>query len=289
MDTLSGITLAFMASVFWAVANGTQKSLLSQHSPLLIPTVIAVGQIPVMGLWLLWEGAPQPGQGFWWVTGLAALLNTAAILLYAMSLKLSPISATIPYLCLTMVFMLGTGWWILDEAPSLHGGAGVLLVAAGTLLLNLQWTEGRIAWKGLLRHRGSAPMIGVAALWSVTGCLDKLAVQQASPVFYVLMLHLGMSVPLVLAAALKWDGAYRAPWRRPELLALAVAMTAGAFVLQFASLEKTLAIYTMAIKRTDVLLSALLGFIWFREGGLRRRLPAAVLMAGGAALIALYG
>ena len=51
---------------------------------------------------------------------------------------------TIPYLSLTPVLAVLSGWWVLGEQPGLMGVAGVVVIAVGALVLNPAQTASRV-------------------------------------------------------------------------------------------------------------------------------------------------
>ncbi|MBM2838250.1 MAG: EamA-like transporter family protein, partial [Deltaproteobacteria bacterium] len=119
---------------------------------------------------------------FWIATILALPLELVAVLFYIRSIKISPLSLTIPFLALTPVFLIATSFFILGELPDSSGIAGIILIAVGAYLLNLNSSgKGFLApLTAILRDKGSLLMIGVSFIYSITSNLGKIAVLHSS-------------------------------------------------------------------------------------------------------------
>jgi uncharacterized membrane protein len=243
--------------------------------------------IPLTLLALAWTGMPAIGPGFWAALAIGVSLNVAAITLRNLGLKLSPLSVSIPLLSFTPVFLLVTEAAILGDRPGPQGIAGVLLVVIGAYSLNLGEARGGILQpiRVVLRDRGCQFMLVVAALWGITSVIDKVCVTRSSPVFYLVAFHIGFVVGyLPLLAWRRSTGASLRPvlWRRYLLIA---AIHFGSILTQMIAIQLTLVSYVIAIKRSGMLISVLIGVLFFGERGLRERLAGAALMSAGVALI----
>jgi drug/metabolite transporter (DMT)-like permease len=92
------------------------------------------------------------------------------------------------------------------------------------------------------------------------------------------------TLPILLLAHRPILPTARREWR---LLALAGATHVGTLLTQMLALQLTLVSYVIAIKRAGMLLSVVLGAVFFGERNLRRRLLGAALMSAGVALVLL--
>jgi len=129
-------------------------------------------------------------------------------------------------------------------------------------------------------------MLLVALIWSVSGTVDKIGVRNSSPLFWAAALH-GAVALLLWPAVLKRRDRRRDPDEKlSRLLPIGAAGAAGA-LCQMTAINLTLVPYVIAIKRTSAVLSSLWGHLVLGEPGLRRRLPAVVLMVVGAILVTL--
>ena len=94
------------------------------------------------------------------------------VVLYNRAVQVSPLSLTIPFLAFTPVFLLGTGYVILGEIPTLLKCEGILFVVLGSLLMHR-----RSFLKGFFEPFREIPFGGSAGLHKV-GDLDVDVVKE---------------------------------------------------------------------------------------------------------------
>jgi uncharacterized membrane protein len=129
-------------------------------------------------------------------------------------------------------------------------------------------------------------MLVVAFIWSWTAVYDKVAVVASSPAFYTSFFSVTFGV---LYAPFLIYGLRRSRPERgviPRLFLLG-AIGAAMILSQLAAIELTLASYVIAIKRSGLILSVVLGHLLFKEKHLRARLAGAVLMTLGVVVLSL--
>jgi drug/metabolite transporter (DMT)-like permease len=297
------LLLALVASVASAGFDLTRKLLGRHLSPLPMLVLLAAGSVSLFAVALAVQGGVSPPAAAYFPPALGSVtLNLAANLAFLQSVRMAPLSATIPLLSLTPACTALLAVPLLGERPSARVGLGVVLVVAGAF-----WLGSRPAEKAgeagappaAMRHLAGAArsrtvqgiwlMAAAAFLWSVTTALDKLAVRHADPAFHGLFLTagIGLGAAAVLVAQ-----------RRLHELA-AVRQARGLFLLTLLSGTLALAFQLLAIrvvlvgvmetlKRATGTLSALaVGRLLFAEPLGWQRLAAASTMAAGVALIVL--
>jgi drug/metabolite transporter (DMT)-like permease len=234
--------------------------------------------------------AAQPPAFWLWIAALLPL-EIGAMLLYVRSIRDYPLSLTLPYLAFTPVFVILTGYLLLEERVSLLGGLGILLVVAGAWLLNQEhadprnWRSWALPLRAILVNPGSRMMLGVAFLYSLTSVMGKGAMQYMAPehfgAFYFLLLGIASLVVLALPAPRVLRGIWRRPWAM-----LAVSLFNAVMVYtHFLALQLVEVAYMIAVKRTSLLFGILYGALIFGERGLGPHLVAGMLMLGGVFLI----
>lgn len=231
----------------------------------------------------VWGWVPPAGR-FWWALAAALPLEVGAALLYQRALKLSPLGLTAPYLAFTPAFLALTGRWILGEVPSPLAYAGIGLVTAGGYAVQLAPGMGPLGpLRALLRERGSLLMLGVALIFSVTAALGKVAVTESSPQTFALVYYGCLTAalgPWALAAA------RRRPGTRLGAVAPVGLFGAAMILLHFSAIRLAPASYMIAVKRSSLLWSILLGRFVLGEANLAGRLLGGGLMLCGVALLA---
>jgi drug/metabolite transporter (DMT)-like permease len=175
---------------------------------------------------------------------------------------------------------------VFDEWPSPLGVAGVGLVVLGIVALHLG---------GARRAPSGSSLLGAGTWWAVaTGLttaayslVDKAGVGRMHPLPYITLMFLGMSLVL-LPVVLSMSEALRQEWRTnwPTILTASV-MTLAAYVLVLFAFQLAKTAYVVAARETSIVLSALIGTLWFREGHLMARLAGAAVILGGVVCVAL--
>jgi drug/metabolite transporter (DMT)-like permease len=175
---------------------------------------------------------------------------------------------------------------LFGERLSALGVAGIALVIAGIVALNLPamlWERG----VPRARHRlaGTAWAVLTGLVIASYSLLDKAGVARLHPAAYVGLMGVG-SVCLLLPAV--GPGALRAEWRvnrRAILLVSTMDLTAYLLVLFAFQVAKTG--YVVAARELSIVLSALIGSLWFGEGRVGPRLLGAAVVLAGVACVAL--
>lgn len=185
-----------------------------------------------------------------------------------------------------LVPVLAVGFF--NERPSPLGATGIGLVVAGIVSLHL---AGR-AWAGAaaaLRHLGPGTWWAMATglTTAAYSLVDKAGVARLHPVPYIALMFLGMSLmllPVVLADPPALGREWAVNW--PSILVAAVMML-SAYLLVLFAFQLSKAAYVVAAREVSIVLSALIGSLWFKEGALARRLAGAAVVLAGVACVAL--
>ncbi|MBX6423773.1 DMT family transporter [Thermosulfurimonas sp. F29] len=297
---MSWFWLALTAAFSVALGDALNKKFFSREGMVLMAVARTLGPLPFLVAFLLATFSPAEflhrtllafgNPDFVRTVALLLPLETLAILLYMEAIRISPLSLTLPLLSFTPAFIILTGYVVLGERLSWAGIGGILLVVAGSYLLNLPAvSEGPLApFRALVRERGSLLMFGVALIYAVTSVLGKRAVLLSDPLWFAgtYFVILGLFVPAVLAIL-----------KRPPLLSflrenakgvLLLGLTQALMVVaHMKAISLAPAAYMIAVKRTSILFGVLLGGAFFRESHLRLRLFAALVMVSGVFLLAL--
>jgi uncharacterized membrane protein len=211
------------------------------------------------------------------------------------------------------VFLLPAGVIFLDESVSGGMVVGVALVVIGSLVVNRElFAKGPLEpLRAIIREPGSRYMVMVAALLTVTNLLAKWflvsdggAVTFADKmqlaltlsvgkcvmlaVFFILLVIISQGLrkaesksPAAIARAVSdipWTGVLR---ESPRWLILAGILEALVLVLMLVAMQFAVAAVVVAIKRSAVIWSVLLGWLMFKERNIGDRLIASAVMASG--------
>ncbi len=179
---------------------------------------------------------------------------------------------------LAPVLVLVIGIVALGAATSWRQGAGVLLVAAGVMLV-----RGAKVRAGAPEVLFGLPIAGCIAAYTL---IDKHGVRYATPLAY---LELAMIIPAIAYAASMAATKGRAALRvqlNPSTFVAGLAMF-GAYALVLAALQRASAASVAAVRETSVVVATVLAGAVLKEPVSPARLSGAALVAGGVALISL--
>jgi multidrug transporter EmrE-like cation transporter len=181
-----------------------------------------------------------------------------------------------------LVPMAALALW--DERLSPLGTLGVILVASGIFFLH--WRPG--AWTAAaFLASGTGWALATGVLIASYSLLDKAGVARLHPLPYIWLMEMGSCALLTPVALAKGD-LMRREWRvnRGTIAAAALMSPTGYLLVLFAfQFGKTG--YVVAAREMSIVLSAVIGSVWFKEGGLRRRLAGAAVVLAGVACVAL--
>jgi drug/metabolite transporter (DMT)-like permease len=275
-----------------AVADAGYYAIVKRSLARTDPFVLATGSfLATSGLLLaisLLRGLPEAGPGLLPAMLVTGTLNIVASILTYQALKTTDLSLAVPMKAFTLVFLIGTSFLLLGELPTMVGALGILLIVAGSYVMNAGGTRRlRDPLIRLAANRGLRLMLVVALLFSFSLPFDKEVVMNSDP-FFGSALVMGYIGTAMLAIA----------WWRGSLAGMADAAGFPTFLLIGAVLALeavtintayTLQIvpYVIAIKRLAILFAVLFGALLFQEEHLRVRVAGATVLLAGALLIIL--
>jgi len=173
---------------------------------------------------------------------------------------------------------------VFDERLSPLGSLGIGLVAAGIFCLH--WRPG--AWTAAaFTGSGTGWALATGVLIAAYSLLDKAGVARISPLTYIWLMEMGSCVLLTPVALAKGD-VMRREWRTNRATILAVAlMSPTAYVLVLFAFQLSKTGYVVAAREMSIVLSAIIGSVWMKEGALGHRLAGAGVVLAGVICVAL--
>lgn len=238
------------------------------------------------------EGSFFFSSDFWPILLLNVVLNIGSTLLYWKAIQQTDLSLFLPIvLSATPLFLLITSPLMLYDAPSVWGFIGVITTVVGVYIINLEHRE-RGFWAPLLeigRNRGLKYGVVVAGVWSITSNLDSMLVDASSPITYITIMYIAMTLVLLPVA---WHRRARQPWRGSST---ALALIGTGIASAFAHLYQMLAIvegmvpYVLTLKRTSVLFAILWAVLFLKEKKFRQRFAGGLIIVAGAVIVIVLG
>ncbi|GLJ45203.1 hypothetical protein SUGI_0951480 [Cryptomeria japonica] len=139
----------------------------------------------------------------------------------------------------------------------------------------------------LRREEGSLLMLGVAGVFSISNSLDKMGAHLSpSPVSFAAVQRVIMAIPVVFYLILVSPRSFKHLFRWFPAFLIVSFFEVVAFICYLKSLESLLVSYAIAAKRSNVLLSVIVGRVVFKEK-IWKKLPFVILMVVGMILIVL--
>ena len=223
---------------------------------------------------------------------ISIVLNVVAILLLLEAIRVGELSYALPFLALTPLFCIATGWILRGEQVTLAGTVGILVLLGGAFALGANSLRDfvRLGGHRVFHDKGVRLVILVAAIYAVSSVYDKTATVLSSPLSYVwyllvwraallVFLFVALRRPLEISARVKGLTANRA---------ITYFVLGGLFMFealfQMFALQTGM-VYVLAIKRVSILLTSVSGLVFFGEKFPPFRIAGVLAMVSGAALI----
>ena len=292
------LTALFVATRIVAnpVSNVFQKQLVQRGAnPLFIiaatHAILTVVVAPLL-VRIRWG---ELGSGFWWNIAVCTVLAVVGNVLLVAALGKGDLSVLGPINAYKSVLSLGLAVFLLGEMPTFLGLIGVGLVLAGSYFVvdRAPARPGRRAFLPFLHDRGIQLRLAALVFSATEAVFLKRAILYASPLTTFLFWSiLGLPVAAVAVAFLlrgtTGQEAHRFGhhWRSYLWLALTTGLMQATTLFSFGQLQVG---YSLALFQLSTLISVFLGYRYFAEKNIRRRLIGSLIMVSGAVLIVVFG
>lgn len=220
----------------------------------------------------------------------STILQLIVILLYMKAIKRSELSVSVPIVTLTPLFMLLTSPILIGEFPDIFGLAGILLIVIGTYVLNIGGSKkGFFApFVNLVHNKGSRYMLIVAFLWSITANIDKVGVEETSPIYWAFTKDFLIMIYLFPIMYFKSANPYKQLRGRMMPLLYVGLLRTTSVISQMFAIKFILVAYVIAIKRSSALFIILYAFFFLNERQhFSSRLTGIIIILAGLILIAI--
>ena len=120
---------------------------------------------------------------------ISIVLNVVAILLLLEAIRVGELSYALPFLALTPLFCIATGWILRGEQVTLAGTVGILVLLGGAFALGANSLRDfvRLGGHRVFHDKGVRLVILVAAIYAVSSVYDKTATVLSRPTFLCLV------------------------------------------------------------------------------------------------------
>lgn len=241
--------------------------------------------------WLLFNGIPQLTPSFWWGTLAFLPLTPLWTYLYLKAMRQAPLSTTLPLMATNPVFTLIIASLLKRTIPSSGGVAGILLISLGIYIANLKTDKGSsllTPFITVFHNPGARSMLAVAFLWSLGAIFSQWKVQGSNAWFST---WTSAVVGLLTTSIVAWYSHAKINLKSLKKLQLSQWGMSGFYFL--ANLASSLALqtapaeYVHAIKRSSIIGSSAIGFVWFKEQASALKIIGSIVLGFGVVLITL--
>ncbi len=217
-------------------------------------------------------------------------INWLATLASTQALKVGEASLVTPLLTFNPPFTLLVGYVTLGEVPTRLGLAGVLLIAMGAYMFELESIRRGVLEPvmALLTRPGVVLAVGASFLWALTPVAEKVAIQHSTPqnsASVALATTAIMVGVLTVSMAQRASQPFRQVARHPWAFVLAGCIAGVAPLFGFAAIAGGIVGYVTALFKLGAVATVVWSGLLLGERGLRKKLPT-LMMVLGSALVA---
>ncbi len=286
------LVLALVSAFSLATSDALLKKALKRHNEYIIGWLRLVTAMPFLLGALYFTQPPKIEPNFYYAFGWAIPIEMAALVLYVKALKVSPMSLTLPFLALSPVFLIFTSYILLGEKVSTIGITGIIMIAAGSYVLNLSEFKNGILEPilAIKKERGSIYIIITAFLYSISASFGKMGVDNSSSIFFGATFFIGLGICMTPLALIRGKAEIAEIFKNG---AVKNSILPGFFYAlmimgHMLSVSMVNVAYTISVKRLSLLIGVLYGWLFFKETGIRERLAGTFLMLAGVIIIAIF-
>lgn len=235
---------------------------------------------------LIFVGIPEIKDGFWTAIVITVFLNLISQNLFIKAFKLSEASLIAPLRLIIPPLVILTGFFFLNEKPSLIGIIGIFITMIGLWFLlgagKDSEHQNRIPW---IKDRGVIYGLIGSMLFAISFPFDKVAVVQSSALFATFLIFSLLGVFTFLFNVIqerKFASVVIKSFTQnfKENLLISILSSMG-IALTNQALNYSLVAYASSIKRLQALWTVVIAGKFLKEKDVGRRTVATILMFFG--------
>lgn len=281
-------------SILSGFSAATSDALLKKHLVKTNTMLVVWSRFAFASLFLLlllpFVGIPKLDAVFWIIALILVPFEIVALFLYVKAVQQSPLSLILPLLAFTPIFLIPISFVLLGELPSVMGIFGIVLIVAGSYVLNFSHIGKGIfdPFKELFRNKGSLMMLAVAFIYSITSAISKIAVQRSNAlffsIFYTILILIVLSAFIFNELTRNFNGI------KNNIKGFAYSGFFYGLMIwfHFVALSLVIVPYMIALKRTSSIFGVAYGWLIFKERNIAERMTGTLIMVFGVILILLF-
>lgn len=245
----------------------------------------------VLGVILMFVGIPDIKTGFFTAFLTTLLLGLVSQRLWYQAFAEEDASLISPLRLLTPPLVLATGFFILQETPSLWGVIGIVVTIAGLyMLLNSEARRAELALMQIVKRKGVRYAALGAVLFAFSFPYDKQAVVASSGIFLSVCMALSLGIGSLCMSirneSIKKNIA-KLSGRWYSVAGVVLVYSAG-FLLVTSSLPYALAAYASSVKRLLSFWAILFSGVLLQEKNIKQKIIATLIMLAGVVITLFF-
>jgi drug/metabolite transporter (DMT)-like permease len=290
VETVNWFPIALICALVTACCDAVCKRIMAHNDEWITGTIVLGIASLVLAPFFLSLPLRPFSQELALLLAIALPLEIFAYYLFLSSIRMAPLSLTVPLLAFTPVLTIISSSLLLDEWITMTGGMGIGLVTVGAYFLNANLIRQNILApvKAIFANPGSRRMLLVAFIWSVTSSLGKKGIQLYDAIPFGCVLLFGNLIIFALIALWRVKAGFADARIRSATWGLFLAaglFMAVAEITHFVSLSSAPVAYMISVKRLSLVFGVILGWFFFGEQHIRYRLGGASAMVAGVLFI----
>jgi len=287
---MSWFLLSLLAAVSLATADALTKKYFSNLTPYEMGLIRLGYALPWLVVSLFFITRPTVDRTYFLCLIVGLPLECIAFYCYMKAIKVSPLSLSLPFLAFTPIFVILTGWILLDETISPMGGVGIVLIVIGSYCINLgHIREGIMApFMGIFKEPGSRLMLFVSLIYSITATLGKLGIIHSDPYFFGISYFILFTLLMYSFFPVTRESRPSNLLQKPLAGMVLGAVMSCMIISHMLAISKIQAAYMLSLKRTSLLFGVLYGAWLFKEERIGERFGGAVIMITGVFFIGWF-
>lgn len=281
------ILLLVLAAMFHSVWNVLAKKSLDKQVFLWL-SLLTLSIIFFIPFYYLYAYIPLIGWGYIILSG---ILEAIYFILLGSAYQRGDLSLVYPLARGSApLFVTLLAFFFLDEAISLEGLAGILLIVGGLYTMHLR----SLSWQELgaplmsLRERTSRLALLTGLTTACYLLVDKVGISYVDPLLYVYLIFFVAAVLIAPYMILRKSNSVTREWRANKLSIVAVAvMYVAAYLLVLFAMRSSKLGYISSVREVSVVFTAIVGTLVLQEAFAGRRILGSIFIFAGILLIAL--
>ncbi len=280
--------LAVLSGLGDAVIFSLMKKLKQVNSSIVVWVQFSFA-LPLLLAFLYFYYPAKIDPAVYWAGILNALLYLGSTFILLKALQSSEMSISLPMLSLTPLFLVVISYFTLHELPSSVGFVGIVMIAIGAYVINLNRQKGFLEpFKSLFKVKGSFYVMIVAFIWAFTSILFKKGILASNAVYYNVLVYSLISVVMIPLLLFNVKSKMNEVKTNLKML-LALGITSGAMNIAAGyAMTKAIVPYVISLKRSSLIFSIFIGYFFFDEKNILKSLIGTFIMIIGGALIVLF-